>query len=114
VVILSSGEVVAQGPVGDVTGKAERNVIRVRVPVSDMAEAQREVEALPAVKRAVIGSGQPGWLRVEVDEARGDGELLSNRILDALIRAGIPILGFEPQSGRLQDVFLDLTAKQLK
>jgi ABC-2 type transport system ATP-binding protein len=114
VVILSSGEVVAQGPVGDVTGKAERNVIRVRVPVSDMAEAQREVEALPAVKRAVIGSGQPGWLRVEVDDARGDGELLSNRILDALIRAGIPILGFEPQSGRLQDVFLDLTAKQLK
>lgn len=114
VVILSSGEVVAQGPVGDVTGKAERNVIRVRVPVSDVAEAQREVEAVPAVRRAVIGTGQPGWLRVEVDEARGDGEPLSNRLLDALIRAGIPILGFEPQSGRLQDVFLDLTARELK
>ena len=114
VVILSSGEVVAQGPVGDVTGKAERNVIRVRVPVSDVAEAQREVEAVPAVRRAFNGTGQPGWLRVEVDEARGDAEPLSNRILDALIRAGIPILGFEPQSGRLQDVFLDLTAKALK
>jgi ABC-2 type transport system ATP-binding protein len=114
VVILSSGEVVARGPVGDVTGKAERNVIRVRVPVSAVADAQRELEALSAVRRVVTGTGQPGWLRVEVDEAGGDSDPLNNRILDALIRAAIPILGFEPQSGRLQDVFLDLTTKALK
>jgi hypothetical protein len=35
-------------------------------------------------------------------------------MLDALIHAGIPILGFEPLGGRLQDVFLDLTARGLK
>lgn len=125
VVILSSGEVVAQGPVGDVTGRAERNVIRVRVPVPAVEEAQREMETLPSVRRVVAGTGQPGWLRVEVEEleerrlrgrpvAAGEHEPLSNRILDTLIRAGIPILGFEPQSGRLQDVFLDLTTKALK
>jgi ABC-2 type transport system ATP-binding protein len=114
VVILSSGEVVAMGPVGDVTGKAERNVIRIRVPVPEVADAQRELETVPAVRRVVAGTGQPGWLRVEVGEAGVDGGPLSNRMLDSLIRAGIPILGFEPQGGRLQDVFLDLTARELK
>ena len=114
VVILSSGEVIARGPVGDVTGKAERNVIRVRVPVSAVEEAQRELEALPAVRRVVTGAGQPGWLRVEVDEASVNGGPTNNRLLDSLIRAGIPIVGFEPQGGRLQDVFLDLTTKALK
>jgi ABC-2 type transport system ATP-binding protein len=114
VVILSSGEVVARGPVGDVTGKAERNVIRVRVPVSAVADAQRELETLSAVRRVVTGTGQPGWLRVEVEDAGGNGDPLNNRILDTLIRAAIPILGFEPQGGRLQDVFLDLTTKALK
>jgi ABC-2 type transport system ATP-binding protein len=114
VVILSSGEVVAMGPVGDVTGKAERNVIRVRVPVAAVADAQREVEALAAVRRVVTGTGQPGWLRVEVDEAGPEGDPINNAILEALIHAGIPIVGFEPQGGRLQDVFLDLTTKTLK
>ena len=114
VVILSSGEVVAQGPVGDVTGRAERNVIRIRVPVPGVADAQRELEALAPVKRVVPGTGQPGWLRLEVEATAVEGNHLSNRILDALIRAGIPIQGFEPQSGRLQDVFLDLTTKALK
>jgi len=69
---------------------------------------------LSPVKRVVSGTGQPGWLRLEVEGVAGDGDHLSNKILDALIRAGIPILGFEPQSGRLQDVFLDLTTKAMK
>ena len=113
VVILNSGEVIARGPVGDVTGKAERNVIRLRVPVSAVDDAQRALEALTPVRRVVAGTGQQGWLRVEVDDANG-GDPLSNRILDSLIRGGIPVLGFEPQGGRLQDVFLDLTTKPLK
>jgi ABC-2 type transport system ATP-binding protein len=114
VVILSSGEVVAMGPVADVTGKAERNVIRVRVAVSAVADAQREVEALSAVRRVVTGTGQPGWLRVELDEAGAEENHINNAILDKLIDAEIAVLGFEPQGGRLQDVFLDLTTKALK
>jgi ABC-2 type transport system ATP-binding protein len=113
VVILSSGEVIARGPVGDVTGKAERNVIRVRVPATAAEDAQRALEALTPVRRVVAGTGQQGWLRVEVDDVNG-GDPLNNRILDSLIRGGIPVLGFEPQGGRLQDVFLDLTTKALK
>ncbi|MGE5802133.1 MAG: ATP-binding cassette domain-containing protein [Gemmatimonadota bacterium] len=114
VVILSSGEVVAKGPVADVTGKAERNVVRVRVPEFAVTDAQRDVEGVSGVRRVVSGTGQPGWLRVEVDDGDVQGDAMGNRILDVLIRSGIPILGFEPQSGRLQDVFLDLTAKALK
>ena len=106
--------IIDQGPVGDETGKAERNVIRVRVPVPAVGDAQRELELLSPVKRVVSGTGQPGWLRVEVEVTTGGENHVSNRILDALIRAGIPIVGFEPQSGRLQDVFLDLTTKALK
>ena len=114
VVILSSGEVVAKGPVADVTGKAERNVVRVRVPEFAVTDAQRDLEAVSGVRRVVSGTGQPGWLRVEVDDGDVQGDAIGNRILDVLIRSGIPVLGFEPQSGRLQDVFLDLTAKALK
>ena len=34
---------------------------------------------------------------------------ISNSILGALIRAKIPILNFEVEGGRLQDVFMHLT-----
>ena len=54
---------------------------------------------------------------VEVtDRANGDSpeELLAkNRILATLIHAEIPILGFEVIGGRLQDVFLKLTAEAI-
>jgi len=39
---------------------------------------------------------------------------VSNKILGALIRARIPILGFEVEGGRLQDVFLHLTEESIK
>jgi hypothetical protein len=37
----------------------------------------------------------------------------NNRILQALIRAKIPILGLEAEGGRLQDVFLSLTEEAI-
>jgi ABC-2 type transport system ATP-binding protein len=110
VVILSSGEIVAAGPVSDVIGKNERNVIRVRVPTASVAESQRELEALPTVKRVTTAPTAPGSLRVELDGNVWDGNHITNKILETLIQAGIPILSFEPEGGRLQDVFLHLTA----
>jgi ABC-2 type transport system ATP-binding protein len=114
VVILSSGEIVASGAVSEVIGRTEQNVIRIRVPTDAMDEAQRELEAIPAVHRVVPASGQPGWLRVELDEGASDDHPINNRILETLIRAEIPILSFEPEGGRLQDVFLQLTAGAIK
>ena len=118
VVILSSGEVVAKGSVADVIGRAGRNVIRIHVPSPSVAEAQRVLEVVPNVMRASLVDGMAGWLRVEIaDLAHGTlsgDDHLNNRILQALLRAEIPILSFEPEGGRLQDVFLHLTAGAIK
>jgi hypothetical protein len=41
--------------------------------------------------------------------------LANNKLLEALIRAEIPVLGFETSSGgRLQDVFLQLTQEAIR
>jgi ABC-2 type transport system ATP-binding protein len=110
VVILSSGEVVVTGSVGDVTGRTEGNVIRIRVPSPSLAESQRELGAMPNVKGITAPGGMPGWLRVELNGTSPEENHVNNRILETLIQAGIPILSFEPEGGRLQDVFLNLTA----
>jgi hypothetical protein len=54
-----------------------------------------------------------GSLRLEL-EAPSNGnasqqEEVGNSILGALINARVPILGFEIEGGKLQDVFLHLT-----
>ena len=111
VVILSSGEVVARGTVGEVTGKTERNVIRVRVPEPAIADSQRALAGLPNVQDVSTNGGPAGWLRIRVGEAPAGVQRNHNDILDALIRAGIPVLSYEPEGGRLQDVFLQLTGR---
>ena len=113
VVILSSGEVVATGPVSDVIGRTERNVVRIRVPAPSVADSQRALAASPTVRNVIATGGMPGWLRVELDGPSSEDHV-NNGILEALIRAGIPVLSFEPEGGRLQDVFLHLTAGGIK
>jgi ABC-2 type transport system ATP-binding protein len=110
VIILSSGEIVASGPVSEVIGRNERNVIRIRVPAASTAESKLALEALPTVRNVAPTVGVPGSLRVELDGEAWDGNHITNKILQTLITAGIPILSFEPEGGRLQDVFLNLTA----
>ena len=114
VVILSSGEVVASGLVADVIGHAEQNVVRVRVPPPQAADAVRYVEGIEQISRVVAADGNTGWLRVELDETAGQDHEINNRILETLIRNDILVLSFEPQSGRLQDVFLNLTAEGIR
>jgi ABC-2 type transport system ATP-binding protein len=108
VVILSSGEVVAKGTVSDVIG-TERNVVRVRVPESSVSASERALAEVKAVKHVVSANGSSGWLRVQLDEMTLGDQQINNQLLDALIRAGIPVLSYEPEGGRLQDVFLHLT-----
>lgn len=114
VVILNSGEVVASGTVADIIGRSEENVIRVRVPSPSVMQAERELEALPTVKSVTTTPGMPGWLRVELEETSWEENHITNRILETLIRAQITVLSFEPQGGRLQDVFLHLTGEAHK
>ena len=117
VVILSSGEVVATGPVNEVIGGTHRNAVRVRVPSSAVEDARRELEAIPAVRKVTAAggaTGTTGWLRVELDDVSKDDGAINNRILETLIHAGIPVLSFDPEGGRLQDVFMQLTAGGIK
>jgi ABC-2 type transport system ATP-binding protein len=118
VLILNLGQVVAYGTVSEVIGHTRRNVaqgsgLRINVPLSSVADARRALETAPHVMRVTRTSEDAGWLRVEfadsVAENPSENLYLNNKILEALIRAEIPILGLEAERSRLQDVFLHLT-----
>ena len=123
VVILSVGQVVATGPVADVIGRARQNVVqgnilRLQVPSSSVAAAQQILEATPNVRQVTTTGEMAGWLKVDLaDSPNGtsaENYQINNRILEALIRADIPILSFGAEGGRLQDVFLHLTEEAIK
>jgi ABC-2 type transport system ATP-binding protein len=117
VVILSAGQVVASGSVADVVGRAsQRNAIRVHVPIESAESAERLLVALPSVV-SVRPSGQGGgWLIVETKDSpsAATGNDVADKILDALRGAGIRVIGFEAEGGRLQDVFLQLTQEVVR
>lgn len=124
VVILSSGQVVASGTVTEVIGHTRSRQggmmqsrrggsIRIQVPSESNVEARQVLAAAPNVMKVTSTSESTGWLRVELmEEANGrplEEPFINNRILQSLIRAKIPILSFQAEGDRLQDVFLQLT-----
>jgi ABC-2 type transport system ATP-binding protein len=125
VVILSSGQIIASGTVSGVIGQTQsrggamqRSGIRIQVPPASVAEARQVLAVMSNVMKVTPTSDDAGWLRVElVDQDKAiasEQPYLNNRMLEALIRAEIPILSFQPEGGRLQDVFLHLTAEAMK
>lgn len=117
VVILRNGQVVAAGPVTDILGKANRNVIRLHVPSSKLEETRMKLENLPYILQATPSNRITGWLNIKLgnlsDGNALDENQIKNGILETLIRADIPILSFEAEGARLQDVFLELTEESL-
>jgi ABC-2 type transport system ATP-binding protein len=118
VVILNVGQIVAKGTVAEVVGRVQqniilKNVVRVQVLPESAAEARAVLEAMPNITSVTQVGELDGWLRLELLTANdGDVEAayqVNNKILAALIRAKIPILGFGVEGGKLQDVFLHLT-----
>jgi len=119
VVILSAGDIVASGSVAEVIRGARRkseggSALRIHVPAQSVGDAQRVLEATLGVTRAAPTGEIPGWLRVELDEESSEAPRMNNNVLDALIRADVPILGLEAEGTRLQDVFLQLTEKAIR
>lgn len=113
VVILNLGQVVASGSVADVLGEAEQNVIQVRVAPESIARAKEVLEALPTVRQATPTDELTGRLAVELadsDDGRSQEDpLVRNAILEALIRADIPVVNFGLAGNRLQELFLRVT-----
>jgi ABC-2 type transport system ATP-binding protein len=123
VVILNLGQIVARGSVAEVVGRVQQNVVlrnavRVQVPAESVAEARQILETIPNILQITPVGELEGWMRMELVPP-DDGHLatahqINNKILSALIKAKIPILGFEVEGGRLQDVFLHLTEESIK
>lgn len=132
VIIMNSGQMVAHGTVAEVIGQtpldtAQRNAIRIRVAASDVARTQQVLSALPGIKQVALSDTTGNWLSVELENRElagvangkngskdsGEDLLVRNKILAALIQADIPVRGFEAAGGRLQDVFLQLTAESI-
>ena len=122
VVILNAGQVVARGSVSEVIGRVQRNImlgnaLRVQVPSGFFARAKQTLKAsLPHLMKVNPIGEMEGWLRIELVESTDDTQphLINNIILSALIRARIPVLSFETEGGRLQDVFLRLTEEAIQ
>jgi ABC-2 type transport system ATP-binding protein len=123
VVILNVGQIVAKGTVAEVIGRVQhniilRNTVRVQVLPESVAEAHQVLETMPNITKVTPVGEMEGWLRLELMPAN-DGDVdaanqVNNKILSALIRAKIPIMGFEIEGGKLQDVFLHLTEESIK
>ena len=123
VVILNLGQLVAKGTVAEVIGRVQHNIIlrnalRVQVPSASVSQARQVLKEIANVKKAAPIGEMEGWLRVELVESSNGTTTKAyennNNILSALIRAKIPVLGFEVEGSRLQDVFLRLTEDAIK
>jgi ABC-2 type transport system ATP-binding protein len=118
VVILNEGQIVANGSVAEVVSSVRNNVmlknaLRIQVSQAAVEKAKEVLKALPLIKNVAPVGEMEGLLRLEL-EAPSNGnasqqEEVGNSILGALINARVPILGFEIEGGKLQDVFLHLT-----
>jgi ABC-2 type transport system ATP-binding protein len=110
VVILSSGRVVAAGPIGDVIaadqdGRARTAVLRISVPVASVEPATTSLRAMDLIDD--VAPLTEGMLRVVA--RRTNGTDLPNAVLGRLIDADVPVLRFEVEGSSLADVFMRLT-----
>jgi len=118
VVILNVGHVVAKGSVAEVIDRVQKNIVlrntlRLQVPPELVTQTQEVLESIPHIIKIAPSGGLIGSMQLEIVGA-GNGnstqvQQINNKILTMLIRAKIPILRYEVEGGRLEDVFLHLT-----
>jgi ABC-2 type transport system ATP-binding protein len=123
VVILNQGQIVARGTVTEVIGRVQsniilRNALRVQVPGESVEQARQVLGEIGTIKSISPVGEIGGLLRIELMEPANGAvskvHQINNQILSALIRAKIPILGFEIEGGKLQDVFMHLTEETIR
>jgi ABC-2 type transport system ATP-binding protein len=112
VLILERGRVLTRGPVAEVTGAvAAFRSARLRVPVELVDRATRALAAVPGLT-AQTADERPDILRVSTagqDRAGERSNAGMNDILQAMLRADVPVLSFDVEGTRLNDAFLTMT-----
>ena len=118
VIILNVGHVVAKGSVAEVINRVQknlilRNILRIQVPPELTAQSQKMLESIPHIIKIALIGGLTGYMQLEIVGADNGNsthvQQINNKILMMLLRTKIPILRFEIEGGRLEDVFLHLT-----
>jgi ABC-2 type transport system ATP-binding protein len=106
VLILDEGRVLVAGTVGEVTrAAAAPQAGHLRVPI-DLAG--RATQALASVDGLTVEASddRPDLLHISLNGGAHGG---MNPALAALVGAGVPVLSFELEGGRLSDAFLTMT-----
>jgi ABC-2 type transport system ATP-binding protein len=112
VIILNRGEVIAEGTVTDIKRKAAPSTARVRVSEESHAGALTALKQSPGVAGVEAAEAGGGWLKMTINRSANENEnAITNDAIRALLDAGIPILSFELEGGRLSDAFLYLTGE---
>ena len=112
VIILNQGEVIAEGTVAEIKRKAAARTARVRVAEERREQAQSILKQAPGVTGVESAEGDSRWLGVIFERGETGGEpAVANQAVRALIDAGVPVLAFELEGGRLSDAFLYLTGQ---
>jgi ABC-2 type transport system ATP-binding protein len=110
VLILNRGRTVAEGTVAEVVRRAAaRRRARFRVPAERRDDALVVLAALPEVSDAQPLDGRPDWVTValaEPPQGAPPGAARVDGAARALADAGIALLAFELEGGRLSDAFL--------
>jgi len=113
VIIMNRGDVIAKGTVADIKRRAAPRTARVRVPEEMLDRALSAMGQAHGVTGVDPVEGERSWLAVAFEHAATDGERsVANSAIRSLLDAGVPILSFELEGGRLSDAFLYLTAKE--
>jgi ABC-2 type transport system ATP-binding protein len=107
VIILNRGRIVAQGTVAEVARRAAapRRAV-VRVPPDTAARAVDVLGA--AAGMGARRNGQAGDLTLTLPAGEAP-EVGASRALGLLLAAGVPVLTFALEEGRLSDAFLEVT-----
>jgi ABC-2 type transport system ATP-binding protein len=110
VVILNRGRIIAEGSTADVAERAAApRRGRLTVPADRSSVAVARLADLAVVERAE-SERRSGDVRVEL-RAGVTADTAASELLAAMVAAGIPVLGFDLERGRLSDAFLELTAR---
>jgi ABC-2 type transport system ATP-binding protein len=114
VIILNEGEVIAEGTVAEIKRKAAPQTARVRVSGETQERALLLLKQAPGVAAVDVAEGDADWLNVTFDRGSIESEqVVANGVIRALLDAGVPIISFELEGGRLSDAFLYLTGQGL-